>query len=387
MWKGSAEAYDDHRQACDEQRVAGQVLGADRVRDPVEGELPRGSVDERRPEQEHGRAEAADDQVLEPCLERALPLAVDRAEDVERDREPLQPQEERHQVVRRDEEAHAGARRSQEGVELGDVLVAHPVGVRDADRQQARARNDHLRERAQAVAADRVGDHALHLRREDVDDDRVDERAGEAEGRRERAAVDARAGDHGDASNCELTSVRARSLVNDRSVIAAGQTDSASKQASSGTIAPSSAGLRSSASGVTAGPGSRCRTAEISRSMYMAASTIATAPTTEYPQPRVKTPARISNSPANADEPGTASPMIPVVIRTVARIGRPRAKPPSRENSPVVARRSIPPASRNSEAVIRPWLTICSTAPFSPRSLTAKTPNVINPICASDEYA
>src|SRR6266849_7236560 len=121
--------------------------------------------------------------------------------------------------------------------------------------------------------------------------------------------------------------------------------------------------------------------------MYIAASTIAAAPTTAQPQPRWKTPARIRNSPANADDSGTASAMIPVVISTVASTGRPRAIPPRRPSSPVVVRRSTIPASRNSVVEISPWLTICSTEPVSPRSLTAKTPNVSSPICARDEYA
>src|SRR5213592_4330931 len=73
-----------------------------------------------------------------------------------------------------------------------------------------------------------------------------------------------------------------------------------------GIVVPSSAGRRSSAAEETAGATSWWRTAEISRSMYIAASTIATAPTTAQPQPCWKTPARIRNSPANADENGTA---------------------------------------------------------------------------------
>ena len=184
-----AEPDDQHRQPRDEQRVAGQVLSRDRVGDPVEGDLAGRAVDQGRAEQQHRRTEAADDQVLEPRFERALELAVDRAEDVERDREPLEPQEERHQVVRGDQEAHAGAGRGQEGVELGDVLVAHPLGVRDADREQASTRDDHLSQRAEAVAPDRVGDHAVDVWRVDVDEDCVDERAGEAERRGERAEV------------------------------------------------------------------------------------------------------------------------------------------------------------------------------------------------------
>ena len=63
--------------------------------------------------------------------------------------------------------------------------------------------------------------------------------------------------------------------------------------------------------------------------MYIAASTIATAPTTAQPQPCWKTPARIRNSPAKFDESGTASAITPTVIRTVASAGRPRAMPPS----------------------------------------------------------
>ena len=184
-----AEPDDDHRQTRDEERVAGQVLVADRRGDAIERELAGRAVHERRAEQQHRRAESADDQVLEAGLERTLELPVDRAEDVERDREPLQPQEERHQVVCGDEEAHAAARGRKHGVVLRDVLVSHPLGVRDADREQAGSAHDHLRQRPEAVTADRVGDHAVDVRRVDVDDDREDERAGEAECRGERAEV------------------------------------------------------------------------------------------------------------------------------------------------------------------------------------------------------
>ena len=123
-------------------------------------------------------------------------------------------------------------------------------------------------------------------------------------------------------------------------MIAAGHAESTSSNANSGTRKPSSAGRRSSAASDTAGPGERWSTAEISRSMYIAASTIATAPTTDHPQPRRKTPARIRNSPANEVESGTASAMMPVVMITVASAGRPRAMPPSSANSPVEVRRS-----------------------------------------------
>ena len=97
--------------------------------------------------------------------------------------------------------------------------------------------------------------------------------------------------------------------------------------------------------------------------MYIAASTMATAPTTAQPQPCWNTPARMRNSPANDVESGTASEITPVVRISVASAGRPRAMPPSRRNSPVEVRRSTMPASRNSAAEKSAWLTICSTAP------------------------
>src|SRR4029453_5149537 len=236
-------------------------------------------------------------------------------------------------------------------------------------------------------------------------DEEVRPRGGEqGQRRREGGPVDRRGGereeDHGDwpfsASSFDSISSWPASVVaitlplfgiggdepNERSVMAAGHAESTRSSARSGTITVSSAGRRSSAASETDGPGLRCSTAEISRSMYIAASPIAAAPTLAYPEPVRKTPARIANSPANAAEPGTASAITPVVISTVASAGLPRAIPPRPPSSPVVVRRSIAPARRKSVAEMRPWLTICSTAPLSPRSLTAKRPSVIRPSCA-----
>ena len=98
-------------------------------------------------------------------------------------------------------------------------------------------------------------------------------------------------------------------------------------------------------------PGSWWRTAEISRSMYMAASTIAIAPTTAQPQPMSKMPSDEELG-REALEPGTASAITPVVIRIVASTGRPQAMPPRSRSSPVLVRRSIAPASRKSAAEI-----------------------------------
>src|SRR5262249_19469893 len=119
---------------------------------------------------------------------------------------------------------------------------------------------------------------------------------------RKREPVDVRLRDRRDHLNWDATSAAPWSPRKEGCVIAAGQTESASRQAISGTVTPSSAGRRSSAESETAGPTSRCSTAEIRRRTYIAASTIATAPVTAQPHPRWKTPARMRNSPANADE-------------------------------------------------------------------------------------
>ena len=81
----------------DEQRVVRARRGAAIV---VERELAGRAVDERPAEEQRRRADRADDQVLEPRLERAGQVDVDRAQDVERDREPLEAEEQRHQVRR-----------------------------------------------------------------------------------------------------------------------------------------------------------------------------------------------------------------------------------------------------------------------------------------------
>src|SRR5205823_1239217 len=197
-----------------------------------------------------------------------------------------------------------------------------------------------------------------HPRREDAADARGHEHCGEqadARGReqrqhrREREPVDRRLIDH---RTSWARPGKPGGTPKVRSVIAAGQADRTSRQATSGTRIPSSAGRRSSALSETDGPGLWWSTAEISRSVYIAASTIATAPTTDQPQPTGKTPVRIMNSPANAVEPGTASAITPVAISIVASAGRPFAIPPSRRSSPVAARRSTEPASMKSVAEI-----------------------------------
>jgi hypothetical protein len=113
--------------------------------------------------------------------------------------------------------------------------------------------------------------------------------------------------------------------------------------------------------------------------MYIAASTIAIAPTTAQPHPLSKTPVRMRNSPAKAVEPGTASAMMPVIMSTVARTGRPRAMPPNRSKLPVPVRASTRPASRKRVRDSSPWFTIWSRAPFQPAMFVANTPKMMSP--------
>ena len=138
-------------------------------------------VDERRTEQEHGGAEAPHDQVLEPRFQRAHDVHVDGAEDVQRDREPLEAEEQRHQVVRRDQEDHSGARRGEQCEELAGVFPAAAPGIGDGDTEEAGAGDDHLRERGQLVALDGARDDGVPVGAVVVEDARGDQRAHEAE--------------------------------------------------------------------------------------------------------------------------------------------------------------------------------------------------------------
>src|SRR5207248_8549358 len=112
--------------------------------------------------------------------------------DVEGDREPLEREEERHEVRGADEERHSRRRREQEREELRDVLVVETDDVllreqRSAERDGA---EDRLRERGPAVAVEGVGDDAAAACAVDVEPDRRDdaaERAEAGDGRRERA--------------------------------------------------------------------------------------------------------------------------------------------------------------------------------------------------------
>ena len=86
-------------------------------------------------------------------------------------------------------------------------------------------------------------------------------------------------------------------------------------------------------------------------------------------------------------DPGSASVASATIRNTAASTGARTASPP------ILRRSSVPPARAASSAMMKnsgtttsPWLTICSTAPCAPASVSEKIPSVMKPSCAIDEY-
>src|SRR5579871_1212042 len=220
-------------------------------------------------------------------------------------------------------------------------------------------------------------------------EERDERRAEEREDRRDREPVDVRRVDHGAATGVTLMIWECGCFghcpTNEWWLIAAGHAESSRSPATSGATRASSAGRTSMTASETVDPRASWRTAEMSRSMYIAASTIAPAPIAAHHQPRWKTPARMRNSPAKFADPGTASEITPSVMSSVESTGRPFAIPPSSANSPVVVRRSTTPATRKSEVDTSPCATICRTPPSRPSVEPEKSPSAMSPDCASEE--
>ena len=113
-----AEADDAQRDARQRQRVARQAAARQRVRDRVEVGRAGRAVDHRQAVQQRRRADRADDQVLQPRLQRLLAAQLARAQHVQGDRQQLQADEQRDRVLRRRQQRHAGDRRQQQRVKL-----------------------------------------------------------------------------------------------------------------------------------------------------------------------------------------------------------------------------------------------------------------------------
>jgi hypothetical protein len=97
----------------DQDQLVVRHVAAEAVPDAGKVRRPRPAVDEREPVEQGGRAEGANDQVLEAGLER-FPAAQRRpAEHVQRDREQLEPDEEDDQVLGHRKQRHAEHRGDQ----------------------------------------------------------------------------------------------------------------------------------------------------------------------------------------------------------------------------------------------------------------------------------
>ena len=105
------------------------------------GEVGRAgpAVDERDAVEEHRRRERAEQEVLEPGLLRRGAAAVERGEHVQRDREDLERQEDRDEVVGRRHQHHAGGRAQHQREVLGPFeVLAFQVARREQQREQRR---------------------------------------------------------------------------------------------------------------------------------------------------------------------------------------------------------------------------------------------------------
>ena len=304
--------------------------------------------------------------------------------------------------------------------------LAHPLAVRDEHGDEPAAGDEDLRERGPAVAEDRVGDDRGAVRATVGEHDREARtrstkpapqtiaetgrraprgektatssssagRREQRERRREREPVDVRLVDHG--ASRGRTDSRRRApgelgtgpcpLPNECPLIASGQAESASRIATSGTTHRELAA------------------AEVERRLADGRPDVPVEHGRDQPQhvhrgEHDRDGADDRPAPALLEDAGEdrgtrrrsstraarrASSCRPSSARSRARAGRAPSRRAARaRRSPCAARPS--PASRNIAIEISPWLTIWSTAPLKPRSLTAKRPNMIRPICASDE--
>ncbi len=136
------------------QRIPEHARLADPVRDAGEVGGPGAAVDEGHPVEQGRRAERADDQVLEPRLQRLLAAEVGRAEDVEGDREGLDRDEEGDQVLRLGQQHHPQHRAEQQRVVLARAgLLDRGLAHREQHGRRRRRRRRSARPRGRARRA------------------------------------------------------------------------------------------------------------------------------------------------------------------------------------------------------------------------------------------
>ena len=146
--------------------VRGEELRERGIAHPVRGvrrqeRIARHAVEERDAKEKDGGTEGAQDQVLEPRLERGRARAEIADEDVESDRERLERDEEHHEIVALDEEHHRGGHHQDDDVEFQGRRRAarqvHPGEQEDQDRGEEE-------EDAHRLAAERGMEQAVEHR-------------------------------------------------------------------------------------------------------------------------------------------------------------------------------------------------------------------------------
>ena len=151
----------DHRRADQDDGVVA-VVSREALRDPGEVGRARPAVEEREAVEDGRRADRADHQVLEARLQRALRAPGRGAEDVERDREQLERDEERDQVLGLRDQRHAENRAEQERVEGAEArFLGGGLADGEDDRDRRSQAGDQGRREAEGVEPQRPGDQVL----------------------------------------------------------------------------------------------------------------------------------------------------------------------------------------------------------------------------------
>ena len=116
------EAHDHQTEAGEQQRVAEhaprELVGRHRGRDALKLGRAGRAVDQRQPVDERGRPDRADHEVLQSGLERSLAPGLGCAQHVQRDRQQFDSDEQRDEVLRRDEDRHPEHAEDQQPVVL-----------------------------------------------------------------------------------------------------------------------------------------------------------------------------------------------------------------------------------------------------------------------------
>ena len=157
--------------AREQQRVGDRDAVAHGVGDALEVGVAGGAVDQRQPVQQRGRAHRADDQVLQAGLQRGGAARLGGAQHVQRDRQQLQADEQRDQVLGAGQDDHAQDRAQQQGHVLARAGLARHVGAhRQHDRGQAHHEEQQAQQQRQGVDGQRAGDDRVAVARLPVGD-------------------------------------------------------------------------------------------------------------------------------------------------------------------------------------------------------------------------